>query len=519
MNVQWDLSKIDHLAIPPATRAYLLRKDYKAVKGAVSTIENNLKPHLEQPLMALGYKKEEIDHHMQHLCHEILLVSNHEGEIHKRISKSMTFYQKKRFTKEKIIPPFTVWIAKEQTSSMITLEIYTKSYIKKGSYKRVKKGVMVTLENDNKKITVAPTVIKRCISGGDWVATEKQIRHGIDLHCSAAVNATYKSKLPPLAQLRPYTGLSGAKKLELSEAWFNGDFAAVVEKGALPISAWDNTQIKRFSTIDKLNILINVAQTLHDMHCNGLVHLDVTPSNILVRISESGTAEGVISDFDLAITLNDCITAPELKRYVYHDESAHAGFKLPSCDVFGLVICASEIFFREVWQLLDPERRKSIFLGSKIMEMFSPYIDEKWQLVMTDLGYYSAGITRMAAAIKRRTFSDNPRTVVEFATSVNAVLQQEALAAGKQHQTTLLRLQKEITASAEMLSLLQEQVYRGFNLHAEIAKDSTLKNLLAKGDKDEKLFAISFFEQQPNLYISAQTLGKRLKRIRDNLGP
>lgn len=155
--------------------------------------------------------------------------------------------------------------------------------------------------------------------------------------------------------------------LEFVQDWFSGDLKQATRKNHLPldfnhlhtielrgkahpIDSTPRFQQYQLHLLDFLNIFIDVAAFLAEMHERGYVHLDVKPSNILIKVSESADknsafkepfsskeVSGFLSDFDLA--QREGIHVEKSHHYPYWDAfSRKFNLTSPFCDCNGFAV-------------------------------------------------------------------------------------------------------------------------------------------------------------------------------------
>lgn len=160
--------------------------------------------------------------------------------------------------------------------------------------------------------------------------------------------------------------------LETEMEWYNCDLNIAFKKGEIPltykvldVAGKDVTEKVPATRAGMVNALIEVGIALHAMHELGLVHRDINPSNILIKIGENNSLEGHVADFDLASGIGRTGFAAD---YIYWDGLGRDGIATPQSDCFGLVLSLGEVLFGRDFQKIsfdlvkikDPDNLKKL---------------------------------------------------------------------------------------------------------------------------------------------------------------
>lgn len=159
-----------------------------------------------------------------------------------------------------------------------------------------------------------------------------------------------KVNLPSLPVERLPDTDSKSKKLsvtvELRQEWYNGCLNQVLKRNSLP--SCFNLHLNPMSSQNRypvkikemLKAIIDIACTLEAMHQFGLVHYDVNPGNILIKIDKDNVFHGYLTDFDYTKKIQECKLSAYNKDYV-----------TPFSDCYSLAqtigrVCLGKVFAR-----------------------------------------------------------------------------------------------------------------------------------------------------------------------------
>lgn len=235
--------------------------------------------------------------------------------------------------------PFSAWLKVNEDGTGMRLQIIPpKEQLGKGGYKKVKKSFTFYLPISRKPdggrdVKVVESVIQR--TAPDGIDTVKK---GLAFHRQILARTGAGVRLASAPDVyQDLTGKRGGVKLEMHQEWYNGDLAAAIHTGSVPLDI-DQTLRRPISASDKLTLLSDLADSLKAMHAAGLVHRDVKPANVLLK-DEDGKTRAYLADFDLT-------TEPGLtdiaSRYFYWDKSSQEGSASFAADVMGFTMTMAE---------------------------------------------------------------------------------------------------------------------------------------------------------------------------------
>tara|TARA_A100001015_G_C15039248_1_gene738459 strand:+ start:2066 stop:4420 length:2355 start_codon:yes stop_codon:yes gene_type:complete len=195
-------------------------------------------------------------------------------------------------------------------------------------------------------ITYSPYLIFRPNSHLDQEDIQK-IKKGYIKHQEAFLAAQNECSLP----FSPYTKISVAPRLlsttsnEWEQPLYNGDLNDAVELGRFFVDpqTQESRTTKELRFNDKLNIARNLIATLAFLHERDLVHHDVKPKNILLKVDKSSElVEGYLTDFDFSETADHRHLS---SSYHYWDSLGNLGYYTKEGDIYGYAMTLGETFF------------------------------------------------------------------------------------------------------------------------------------------------------------------------------
>lgn len=249
-------------------------------------------------------------------------------------------------------PPFSGWLQFKEDGSGVRLHVIDSELLGSGTYKKVKKCHKIYIpfnEGTQALVESKPSVLARVRQS----TSIDSVVAGLALHREIISLIAKGTRLVPPADVldtfhKPESvtnegvakTLDERKVLEIVQDWFNGDLSAANEIGEIPSSFKGGSPQHVLSFVDRLEIVENVFDSLQEMHKAGIIHRDVKPANVLLKIEEDGNVHGYLSDFDLTTREGMDIRSP----YRYWDVRSKLGYVSPSSDVYGAVVSAADTF-------------------------------------------------------------------------------------------------------------------------------------------------------------------------------
>lgn len=286
---------------------------------------------------------------------------------------------------EELVFPFSGWIQVKEDGSGLRLQVIDPKVIGKGSYKKVKKSIKIfipLIRSPTSTIQHQAEVITR--TRGE--SSADSVTAGMILHQEIVGLVGPGVRLVPPAESFPTMtqhchvegpvtarqaahGITAADtmqkrvRLETTQEWFNGDLHIANKTSSMPTSIDDDTPRHSLTFEDRLNISIDVTQSLAAMHAVDIVHRDVKPANVLLKIEADGKVHGYLADFDLATRkgMTDITNS-----YHYWDFCSKHGYASPSSDGYGIAMTLAETFIPDFYAtyhanpsvlLQDPEKK------------------------------------------------------------------------------------------------------------------------------------------------------------------
>ncbi len=261
------------------------------------------------------------------------------------------------------LPPFNylLELSKEADQIDLLLPVTNRDRSNHGLNLSVHKAYHLTIPlesntNPEMEISCRPTVLKQLTEDNVFAnfkqvkATNNRIERGLRKHQEWLdhLKNVPGVKLPPLArQVNPraketldschVSANENTLIFALEQEWYNGSFADAIENGALPLDK-DGSEIKthKLTLLDLLSILSDMTRTIGLAYQHKLlVHRDLHPSNILVKINANGQAEGILSDFDRATTVRKSNLVGD---FAYFDHNCRQGYITPLTDTYALAM-------------------------------------------------------------------------------------------------------------------------------------------------------------------------------------
>lgn len=131
----------------------------------------------------------------------------------------------------------------------------------------------------------------------------------------------------------PYTNF------QMYEEWYNSSFSDVFDKMEIPEDFFPNAKMKPVSIREYFPLLITTAKMLVKIHHIGLVHSDIKPKNLLVRLLEDGQLQIIPTDFTKCSPFTIDSSSDDCDYYYYWDMTRkQKGTSLPYTDWYGLII-------------------------------------------------------------------------------------------------------------------------------------------------------------------------------------
>lgn len=136
----------------------------------------------------------------------------------------------------------------------------------------------------------------------------------------------------------PYTNF------QMYEEWQNSTFCGVFDKMEIPEDFYPGARMRQVSIREYFPLLIKTAKILADIHRIGLVHLDIKPKNLLVRLQEDGQLQIIPTDFTRCCSFTIGPAQEDSEYYYYWDVlRKDKGTKLPYTDWYGLIMTTADV--------------------------------------------------------------------------------------------------------------------------------------------------------------------------------
>lgn len=494
-------TKNESLHLPP------LQKNTDEISLETSLLST---PKLIRFIMGMQFKKKESENYIKAISYEVSAFNLNEQKITKRFRKSIKGGDKS------LTVPFTYYLEKKLTKNSIKIHIYAlsskDSFLGTGSYKKVKKSLSLYIDLEKWVVSdVSETVIQRLITkkGSDHL---KMLTLGIEAQQTLLKKFPSAIKIVSISRVRRYISKNSREKYEIEQEWFNGDLEKVIRFNQLPLKMIGDSEVKTLSQLDKLDILCDAAATLHKMHETYMVHRDVKPANILVRIHSDRTSEGYLSDFDF--------TQPagigRKGEYYYWDNCSRFGFILPSTDVYGLILTTAEIFLPKFisFTKLDPLFRFNNLFRVKCLKRS---VELK---ISSTISSYELGGEKDSKSTARKLLmiifnSSIHRTYDDLYQYYEESIQELCIQSTSFKITLMQNLIKDLKVMHMVIQLIYEAFIRSMRLKRHIKDNKDTAEKLSSEDPTQRQEAIDSFSNNPDLYLSAKSFLKTLQDIRE----
>lgn len=271
-----------------------------------------------------------------------------------------------------------------------------------------------------------------------------------------------------------------SKETAYEQELYNGDLYMILTEKV--VKDLNGNIIRNITTKDVMDIFVDAAEALANLHQAGYVHRDFYPSNLLIK-EKDNKLTGHLHDFDLADKIG---TNPQSSSLFYRDKSAKEGFVIPFNDSFALAMSlgeASVVKFAEFRQELM--KVKEDWMADELDEDWVDIAKERFNQKINEI------LNRLLSGdpeLQKLFHGKKPDEIQKFdIKSVEAIL-------GKKIEN----LQKDLLAYTSILNL----VY-GFLINEDTAADFISKN-------DEFEFSLKAQKQENFQYW--------LAKLEDRLG-
>lgn len=235
-----------------------------------------------------------------------------------------------RFSKQTTGLPFTFRFRKKQNGTKVLL-IYGRKVIGKGGFKIVKNALRIDINSTNQCVAdkyVIQRIKKEKLHHIELVVKSIELFKQIKKHHKESPT-NERLKVGPKMRYDEYRTKKWVSRLEIFQ----------------PCVAGSLRQLNRLTPKDKLNVLIDVADGLNQIHFAGFVHRDVKAANIFFCAKEDEKPrEGYLGDVDLLFPNGVWEKKRSPTSYYVWDHLAEASIFTSNCDVYGLAFAAVVAF-------------------------------------------------------------------------------------------------------------------------------------------------------------------------------
>ncbi|MEX1013117.1 MAG: serine/threonine-protein kinase [Waddliaceae bacterium] len=238
-----------------------------------------------------------------------------------------------------------------KTSRTVHL-IFLDRFIGQGYYKSVYSSFTLHINFKTKQIQWAPSILTRSTSPESEYAALANVIKGIN-----AEREVYGSN-PPFnwPMVKKVSRISNYFSLETTREYFPH-----------VLDIYISQTNRKLPLYRKLNLFIQIIDTLREWHRKGWVHNDVKMDNIFIR--EDGTP--YLGDCDLAEKIQ---YKRDFRRssYDYWSTARSYGYITPECDIYALITATTYMVFgnpffpylKNPFQLMNAKNQKALFAES-----------------------------------------------------------------------------------------------------------------------------------------------------------
>lgn len=271
-------------------------------------------------------------------------VSNKEGKV---IAKAGDLYDEnmlKMFLEEgvKLNHRFHLQMNKKGKNIKLTI-LPTEQPIAAGGYKeafkqhsfdiplKLEKAPAALSAKRVRKVTHRHEVLQRII--GDAIIAHEGLFKAKEIKKAVEGSSKDLSKFKMTAIPVPFKpSVETSADVAFEQEWYNSDFYSIIKKSA--IYDFNGEKIRDITFRDKLDILVDAAESLVTLHEAGYVHRDVKPMNLLVKMN-GNKLEGHLHDFDYTQKIG--VDKHKGTKF-YEEDCARKGFVVPFSDTYALVV-------------------------------------------------------------------------------------------------------------------------------------------------------------------------------------
>ena len=209
---------------------------------------------------------------------------------------------------------------------------------KKGDDYDVFKAGAFAIHQDNLRVQYEPCIVIRPTENKEAVLLKR-----LHAHNELKKIGSFRSAALPRKVFTSVSGEAADEPLSLIQKRYLADFSSLVKNEKIPCQLDRLTILISVPFNIKVNLLINVADSLRNLHSRGFIYGNVSPLNLLIDLVE-GNFEVVINNFNFTTRPGrDDTVFEEKKVSPYWDTMTLEGWFLPFTDIYGLVMTIAEV--------------------------------------------------------------------------------------------------------------------------------------------------------------------------------
>lgn len=495
-------------------RGYNLKQLQKLEKNLPSEaheqihqLADQLIPDLKEVLYGLGYKDEDIRPLALVFAVDLLpMLANpegHRGRFQRSVKATERRYPTQMgsnigFKSKKV--PFTFVTEMDREGKRVHVQIIpnTKTVLGAGSYGKVKASYSMTLDvasdSSDKPNTIAVdrTAIKRIFKGQNVIEGQNIVENVKMVHQMAEQLDPDTNIIVPIA-IREYDSKTGEKRVEIELPLFRGSLYDIASTGFLP--SFDGAPTP-FDMSSSLDCLIDVGETIAEMHEYAYLHLDLKSANVLVKDDPAtGRLTAHTGDFDF---LKQGIGLfREHETYPYYDLVGQKGFALPSCDIYGLAAMAGELVFPQFLQKVL-YHRDQLYTPEGRTHHFAIGIDLRARQSFERAGFAKDELDLLGIDMDQfKNSSAGPEIVLEQ--FLKNLTNMYAAAGDPEKKEVIRQVQKDVKAAHAIYSLICEVVEADKNWGERFLQDKELQKKIVGTDEEKEEVLQEMMEYFPLL--------------------